>query len=275
MKRRDFLKTTAAVAGAAAFAAPFVARGQGLETVNVGHLVGICMSPLVLRQGHGYLQRRGPQRPAEVHAQPGRCADRAQQRRHGHHPQPVHQRLRRGGARRAGPHHRRQRRGRAVPDRAEGNRHQEHGRSRGRQGQGPEDRHHPLQHLRAHALSRAGEGRRRLQRLQHRLVQRHAVDGGRVRGRRPRSRDPRRAVRDPADRSARRRAARQQPRRLGSARAGLRHQHHGALPREQAGRDAALPQGAPARRRRHQGRHAEGGRGARRGQVLPRRQGHA
>jgi NitT/TauT family transport system substrate-binding protein len=46
MKRRDFLKTTAAVAGTAAFAAPFVARGQGLETVNVGHLVGICMSPL-------------------------------------------------------------------------------------------------------------------------------------------------------------------------------------------------------------------------------------
>src|SRR5262245_48718478 len=46
MKRRDFLKTTAAVAGTAAFGAPFVARGQGLETVNVGHLVGICMSPL-------------------------------------------------------------------------------------------------------------------------------------------------------------------------------------------------------------------------------------
>ena len=45
MKRRDFLKTTAA-AGAAAFGAPFVARSQGLETVNVGHLVGICMSPL-------------------------------------------------------------------------------------------------------------------------------------------------------------------------------------------------------------------------------------
>src|SRR5215475_14070040 len=45
MKRRDFLKTTAAV-GADALGAPFVARGQGLETVNVGHLVGICMSPL-------------------------------------------------------------------------------------------------------------------------------------------------------------------------------------------------------------------------------------
>ena len=87
----------------------------------------------------------------------------------------------------------------------------------------------------------------------------------------PRSRDPRRAVRDPADRSARRRAARQQPRRLGSARAGLRDQHHGALPRKQAGDDQELSQGHPARGRRDQGRHAEGRRGARRGEVLPRR----
>ena len=45
MKRRDFLKTTAA-AGAVALGAPFVAQAQGLDTVNVGHLVGICMSPL-------------------------------------------------------------------------------------------------------------------------------------------------------------------------------------------------------------------------------------
>lgn len=46
MRRRDFVKTSAAAAGAAALGAPFVARAQGLETVNVGHLVGICMSPL-------------------------------------------------------------------------------------------------------------------------------------------------------------------------------------------------------------------------------------
>jgi len=46
MKRRDFLKTTAAAAGAAALGAPMVARGQTLETINVGHLVGICISPL-------------------------------------------------------------------------------------------------------------------------------------------------------------------------------------------------------------------------------------
>jgi NitT/TauT family transport system substrate-binding protein len=46
MKRREFLKTTAAVAGAAALGAPYVATAQTMETVNVGHLVGICMSPL-------------------------------------------------------------------------------------------------------------------------------------------------------------------------------------------------------------------------------------
>jgi NitT/TauT family transport system substrate-binding protein len=40
------LKTTAAAAGAAALGSPLVARAQALDTVNVGHLVGICMSPL-------------------------------------------------------------------------------------------------------------------------------------------------------------------------------------------------------------------------------------
>jgi NitT/TauT family transport system substrate-binding protein len=46
MKRREFLKSTALVAGAAALGAPTIVRAQALETVNVGHLVGICMSPL-------------------------------------------------------------------------------------------------------------------------------------------------------------------------------------------------------------------------------------
>jgi NitT/TauT family transport system substrate-binding protein len=45
MKRREFLKTTAA-AGVAALGAPYIANAQAMETVNVGHLVGICMSPL-------------------------------------------------------------------------------------------------------------------------------------------------------------------------------------------------------------------------------------
>jgi hypothetical protein len=46
MKRREFLKTSAVAAGAAALGAPLVARAQAPETINVGHLVGICMSPL-------------------------------------------------------------------------------------------------------------------------------------------------------------------------------------------------------------------------------------
>ena len=257
MKRRDFLKTTAAgrrggVRSAVCGARSGARDGQRRPSRRHLHVA------VVLRQDHGDLQRGGPRRPDEVHAQPGRCADRAQQRRHGHHPQPVHQRLRRGRPRCAGPHHRRQRRGRTVPRRAEGHRHQEHGRSRGAEGQGPEDRHRALQHLRAHALSRAGEGRRRLQRLQHRLVQRHAGARGRVRIEEPGSRDPRRAVRDTPDRPARRRADRQQPRRLGPAWTGLRDQHHGALPRKQAGDDQEISQGDPARGRGDQGRHAEG-----------------
>ncbi|MDP2411608.1 MAG: ABC transporter substrate-binding protein [Pseudolabrys sp.] len=59
MKRRDFLKTTAAVAGAAALGTPFIARAQGLETVNVGHLVGICMSPLFYAKAQDYFKDEG------------------------------------------------------------------------------------------------------------------------------------------------------------------------------------------------------------------------
>ena len=75
----------------------------------------------------GLLQRRRAQRPAQIHAQSGRRHHRARQQRHGHHPQPLHQRLRGGRAGGADPHHRRQRRRRAVHHRAEGVRHQEHG----------------------------------------------------------------------------------------------------------------------------------------------------
>ena len=99
--------------------------------------------------------------------------------------------------------------------------------------------------------------------------------GGRVRGQSGRPRHPRRAVRDAPGRPARRRAARQQPRCLGPAWSRLRDQHHGEVPREQAGGRSALSQGDAARRRRDQGRHAEGGRGARRRQVLSRRQGRS
>jgi len=59
MKRRDFLKASAAVASAAAVGAPFVARAQELDTVNVGHLVGICMSPLFYAKAREYFREEG------------------------------------------------------------------------------------------------------------------------------------------------------------------------------------------------------------------------
>ena len=59
MKRRDFLKTSAAVASVAAVGAPFVARTQELDTVNVGHLVGICMSPLFYAKAREYFREEG------------------------------------------------------------------------------------------------------------------------------------------------------------------------------------------------------------------------
>src|SRR5258708_17792622 len=59
MKRRDFLKRSAAVASVAAVGAPFVARTQELDTVNVGHLVGICMSPLFYAKAREYFKEEG------------------------------------------------------------------------------------------------------------------------------------------------------------------------------------------------------------------------
>ena len=59
MKRRDFLTRTAAVAGAAALGAPIVARAQALDAVNVGHLVGICMSPLFYAKAQEYFRDEG------------------------------------------------------------------------------------------------------------------------------------------------------------------------------------------------------------------------
>ena len=61
MKRRDFIKTSAALAGAAALGAPLVARAQSgvPEVINVGHLVGICMSPLFFAHAAGYFKDEG------------------------------------------------------------------------------------------------------------------------------------------------------------------------------------------------------------------------
>jgi NitT/TauT family transport system substrate-binding protein len=59
MKRRDFLRTT--VAGAVTLGTPFVARAQQAlpEVINVGHLVGICMSPLFYAHAAGYFKDEG------------------------------------------------------------------------------------------------------------------------------------------------------------------------------------------------------------------------
>jgi NitT/TauT family transport system substrate-binding protein len=61
MRRRDFLTTTAALAGAAALARPLAAHAQESmpEVINVGHLVGICMSPLFFAHAQGYFKDEG------------------------------------------------------------------------------------------------------------------------------------------------------------------------------------------------------------------------
>ena len=47
MKRRRFLKSSAALAATASLGVPKIASAQAMpDVINVGHLVGICMSPL-------------------------------------------------------------------------------------------------------------------------------------------------------------------------------------------------------------------------------------
>ena len=257
MKRRDFMKTTAAVAGAAALGAPFIARAQQAqpEVINVGHLVGICMSPLFYAHAKGYFKDEGLNVQLKFMPNPGDAITTLVSNAMDiiHNPftnafvaagQGAPIRIIAGSGA-----------GGLVPHRAEGVRHQEHGRSRRRQGQGAQGRHHAFQHLRAHALSQPGQEQRRLRRLQHRLVQRHAVDGVRVRGQGGRRRHPCRAVRDAPRRCARRRPACEQSRRLGSRRSGLRDQDLGAIPGGLPGRGPALSQGDAARRCRDQGGH--------------------
>jgi NitT/TauT family transport system substrate-binding protein len=61
MKRRDFLKTSVALAGAAGLAATTSTRAQSAlpETIRVGHLVGICMSPLFYADAAGLFKAEG------------------------------------------------------------------------------------------------------------------------------------------------------------------------------------------------------------------------
>src|SRR5262245_23053531 len=61
MRRRDFIKATVATAGAAALGVPTSTRAQQSlpEVINIGHLVGICMSPLFFAHAQGYFKEEG------------------------------------------------------------------------------------------------------------------------------------------------------------------------------------------------------------------------
>lgn len=61
MKRRDFIKASVAAAGATAIGLPGrLSAQQSLpDVINVGHLVGICMSPLFYAHAQGYFRDEG------------------------------------------------------------------------------------------------------------------------------------------------------------------------------------------------------------------------
>jgi NitT/TauT family transport system substrate-binding protein len=60
MKRRQFLKSTAAIAGTTGLGLSQNSRAQAMpDVINVGHLVGICMSPLFYAQAAGFFKDEG------------------------------------------------------------------------------------------------------------------------------------------------------------------------------------------------------------------------
>jgi len=60
MKRRQFLKSTAAIAGTAGLGFPEKGFSQAMpDVIHVGHLVGICMSPLFYAQATGLFAAEG------------------------------------------------------------------------------------------------------------------------------------------------------------------------------------------------------------------------
>jgi ABC-type nitrate/sulfonate/bicarbonate transport system substrate-binding protein len=61
MRRRNFIKASAAMAGAVALGVPAPARAQQAvpDVINAGHLVGICMSPLFFAHAEGYFKDEG------------------------------------------------------------------------------------------------------------------------------------------------------------------------------------------------------------------------
>src|SRR5688572_6345746 len=60
MRRRQFLKSTAAIAGTAGLGFSQNSSAQAMpDVINVGHLVGICMSPLFYAQATGMFKDEG------------------------------------------------------------------------------------------------------------------------------------------------------------------------------------------------------------------------
>jgi ABC-type nitrate/sulfonate/bicarbonate transport system substrate-binding protein len=62
LKRRQFLQSTAAVAGAATLGSATTVNAQGFpqpEVIRIGHLVGICMSPLFYGHATGMFKAEG------------------------------------------------------------------------------------------------------------------------------------------------------------------------------------------------------------------------
>jgi ABC-type nitrate/sulfonate/bicarbonate transport system substrate-binding protein len=60
MRRRQFLKSTAAIAGTAGLGFSQSSSAQAMpDVINVGHLVGICMSPLFYAQATGLFAAEG------------------------------------------------------------------------------------------------------------------------------------------------------------------------------------------------------------------------
>ena len=125
MKRRQFLKSTAAFAGTAGFGFSEKSFSQAMpDVIHVGHLVGICMSPLFYAQATGLFEAEGLKVELKFMPNPGDALTALTGGVQHDRAHPVHQHHRRGEQRRAGAHHRRQRRGRPVPDRAGTSRHQ-------------------------------------------------------------------------------------------------------------------------------------------------------
>jgi NitT/TauT family transport system substrate-binding protein len=59
MKRRQFLKSSAVLAGSAGFGFSKSSSAQAPEVIRVGHLVGICMSPLFYAHATGMFEAEG------------------------------------------------------------------------------------------------------------------------------------------------------------------------------------------------------------------------